>query len=89
MSTDTEDDVGLTMEASVAKINLEDLSTVTVMLISANVGSIFEDPEALIPNWIDEVNGHLAALEPQFVAIHFQEVTKKNPPLLYRAKFSS
>ncbi|TRY62858.1 hypothetical protein TCAL_12601 [Tigriopus californicus] len=78
MSTDTEDDVGLTMEASVAKINLEDLSTVTVMLISANVGSIFEDPEALIPNWIDEVNGHLAALEPQFVAIHFQEVGGKS-----------
>eukprot|EP00095_Tigriopus_kingsejongensis_P001063 snap_masked-scaffold631_size122145-processed-gene-0.21 protein:Tk01063 transcript:snap_masked-scaffold631_size122145-processed-gene-0.21-mRNA-1 annotation:"type i inositol- -trisphosphate 5-phosphatase" len=78
MSTDTEDDSGLIMNSTVARISLDELNSASVMLITANVGSIFEEPEALVPDWLDEVIGHFGAYEPQFVALHFQEVGGKN-----------
>ena len=46
-----------------------------VLLITANVGSIFEEPNALISQWMTKVMDHIAASRPQFVAIHCQEVT--------------
>lgn len=52
--------------------------TVSTVLITANVGSIFEEPEKLIPKWHEEMVGYLAATKTQFVAMHFQEVGKKN-----------
>jgi len=49
-----------------------------VLLITANVGSIFEEPKALISQWMAKVMEHVAAVKPHFVAIHCQEVGGKN-----------
>ena len=73
MSTDT-DDEGLGVAAANTSTP-SPLETVSTVLITANVGSIFEEPETLIPKWHAEVIGYLAATKTQFVAMHFQEVS--------------
>jgi len=45
-----------------------------VHFITANVGSIFEEPTLLIPQWLDQVMGEIQRQNPKFVAIHCQEV---------------
>ena len=45
-----------------------------VLLITANVGSIFEEPSLLIPQWLEQVIGEIQRHAPKFVAIHCQEV---------------
>lgn len=45
-----------------------------VLLITANVGSIFEEPSLLIPQWLEQVIGEIQRQQPKFVAIHCQEV---------------
>ncbi len=47
---------------------------VSVLLVTANVGSVFEDPASLVPTWQREMLDHLARCRSQFVAMHFQEV---------------
>lgn len=51
---------------------------VPVLLVTANVGSIFEDPDRLIPAWRGEMLARLGdgggPGRAAFVAIHFQEV---------------
>ena len=50
---------------------------IDMLLITANVGSIFEEPKALISQWMVQVVAHLRAQKPQFVAIHCQEVGQR------------
>ncbi|XP_006816274.1 inositol polyphosphate-5-phosphatase A-like [Saccoglossus kowalevskii] len=49
-----------------------------VMLITANVGSIFEEPDTLMPIWMKEFFETIKKMEPQFIALHCQEVGGKN-----------
>lgn len=49
-------------------------TSIDTLLITANVGSIFEEPDALISQWIRQVDKHLRQCHPQIVAIHCQEV---------------
>lgn len=51
---------------------------IPVMLITANVGSIFDDPQDLIPQWLSQVTNQIKAHSPLLVAIHCQEVGGKN-----------
>jgi hypothetical protein len=49
--------------------------SLAILLITANVGSIFDDPQNLIPQWLTQVSHQIKAQEcPAFVAIHCQEV---------------
>ena len=77
MSTDTDDEGGggggggsggRVVDASKTD------NTITTLLITANVGSIFEDADGLIPTWRERVLSHIARSQARFVAIHFQEV---------------
>ncbi|KAL3864925.1 hypothetical protein ACJMK2_006569 [Sinanodonta woodiana] len=49
-----------------------------LMLVSANVGSIFEDPEHMLKLWLKEFLKYARHVEPGMVAIHCQEVGGKN-----------
>jgi len=49
-----------------------------VLLVTANVGSIFEEPEKMIPIWMKEFIEVVTKMEPEFMAIHCQEVGGKN-----------
>ena len=53
-----------------------------MLLITANVGSMFDDPHNLIPQWLAQVCQQIRAQKPAFVAIHCQEVSQS-------AKFGS
>ncbi|GLD56034.1 type I inositol 1,4,5-trisphosphate 5-phosphatase isoform X1, partial [Lates japonicus] len=43
-----------------------------ILLVTANVGSLFEDPENLQKTWLREF------YQPHFLAVHCQEVGGKN-----------
>ncbi|CAL1525928.1 unnamed protein product, partial [Lymnaea stagnalis] len=49
-----------------------------VMLVTANVGSIFEEPETMFPSWLKAFFQSLQSHKPGLVAIHCQEVGGKN-----------
>ncbi|XP_046384527.1 inositol polyphosphate-5-phosphatase A isoform X2 [Ischnura elegans] len=49
-----------------------------MLLVTANVGSIFEDPSVMLKIWTKEFLGTVARLDPKFVALHCQEVGGKN-----------
>ncbi|GAB1607571.1 hypothetical protein Ahia01_001040900, partial [Argonauta hians] len=49
-----------------------------ILLVSANVGSIFEDPENTLKLWLREFQKCLHRTEPRFLAVHCQEVGGKN-----------
>lgn len=49
-----------------------------VLLITANVGSLFEDPENLQKNWLREFYQTVHIHKPHFIALHCQEVGGKN-----------
>lgn len=51
---------------------------VCVLLVSANVGSIFEDPQDLLKIWIKELLLVIKHFQPKFFALHCQEVGGKN-----------
>ena len=48
--------------------------TTSTAFITANVGSVFEDPDRLMPIWINQFDQFLTLHHPEFVALHFQEV---------------
>ncbi|XP_012942616.1 inositol polyphosphate-5-phosphatase A isoform X2 [Aplysia californica] len=48
------------------------------MLITANVGSIFEEPDAMFAPWLKAFFQCIQTQKPGFVAIHCQEVGGKN-----------
>ncbi|XP_038045413.1 inositol polyphosphate-5-phosphatase A-like isoform X2 [Patiria miniata] len=50
----------------------------SVMLITANVGSIFEDPETMLQGWLHKFYESVQTLKPQLIAVHMQEVGGKD-----------
>lgn len=54
------------------------MSSVPILLVTANVGTIFEDPNNLIKLWIDEFLSKVASSNIKFIALHCQEVGGKN-----------
>lgn len=53
---------------------------VPILLVTANVGSLFEDVKNLLSGWIREMQQKIAALgHPKFIAFHFQEIGGKFP----------
>ncbi|TSK22641.1 Type I inositol 1,4,5-trisphosphate 5-phosphatase [Bagarius yarrelli] len=49
-----------------------------ILLVTANVGSLFEDPENLQKIWLREFYQTVHTHKPHFVALHCQEVGGKN-----------
>ncbi|XP_034944609.1 inositol polyphosphate-5-phosphatase A isoform X2 [Chelonus insularis] len=54
------------------------MSGFPVLLITANVGSIFEEPEVMLKIWTEEFLSTVSRLDPKFIALHCQEVGGKN-----------
>uniref|UniRef100_A0A0K8WHV3 inositol-polyphosphate 5-phosphatase n=1 Tax=Bactrocera latifrons TaxID=174628 RepID=A0A0K8WHV3_BACLA len=48
-----------------------------LLLVTANVGTLFEDPLILMQQWIHEFMLTVKQLHPQFIALHLQEVGGK------------
>ncbi|GAB0092235.1 type I inositol 1,4,5-trisphosphate 5-phosphatase [Sergentomyia squamirostris] len=48
-----------------------------ILLITANVGSVFEDPSKLLKTWIQKFMDVVKKFEPVFLAVHMQEVGGK------------
>ncbi|XP_054654071.1 inositol polyphosphate-5-phosphatase A-like isoform X1 [Dunckerocampus dactyliophorus] len=49
-----------------------------ILLVTANVGSLFEDPENLQKTWLRELYQTVQSHKPHFLAVHCQEVGGKN-----------
>uniref|UniRef100_A0A8C8DLN1 inositol-polyphosphate 5-phosphatase n=1 Tax=Oryzias sinensis TaxID=183150 RepID=A0A8C8DLN1_9TELE len=49
-----------------------------ILLVTANVGSLFEDPENLQKTWLREFYQTVQSHKPHFLALHCQEVGGKN-----------
>ncbi|XP_073402502.1 inositol polyphosphate-5-phosphatase A isoform X3 [Dendrobates tinctorius] len=49
-----------------------------ILLVTANVGTLFDDTENLQKNWLREFYQTVHAQKPQFVSLHCQEVGGKN-----------
>ena len=59
-----------------AKSEFANGTSLPILLVTANVGSIFDDPHSLIPQWLTQVSLEIKAQKPAFVAIHCQEVSR-------------
>ncbi|BES96826.1 type I inositol-1,4,5-trisphosphate [Nesidiocoris tenuis] len=53
------------------------VETTPFLLVTANVGSIFEDPTVMLKVWTEEFLATVARLDPKFIALHCQEVGGK------------
>lgn len=51
---------------------------IPVLLVTANVGSIFEEPQTLLPGWTQEFLATVKQNQPSFLALHCQEIGGKN-----------
>ncbi|GLV44361.1 Inositol polyphosphate-5-phosphatase type I [Carabus blaptoides fortunei] len=51
---------------------------IPVLFVTANVGSIFEDPTEMLKYWTHEFLSTVSKLDPKFIALHCQEVGGKN-----------
>nr|CAD7572722.1 unnamed protein product [Timema californicum] len=49
-----------------------------VLLVTANVGSVFEEPSTMLKVWTEEFLSTVTRLDPKFIALHCQEVGGKN-----------
>lgn len=49
----------------------------TLMCITANVGSLFDEPDLLLGRWVKEVGKSIAEVKADFVALHLQEIGGK------------
>ncbi|XP_052863203.1 inositol polyphosphate-5-phosphatase A [Anopheles cruzii] len=56
---------------------MEQKSSISILLVTANVGSIFEDPTKLLHLWIQKFLDHVLLRRPAFIALHLQEVGGK------------
>ncbi|XP_058825179.1 uncharacterized protein LOC131685464 [Topomyia yanbarensis] len=56
---------------------MENPSSLPFLLVTANVGSVFEDPSRLLNIWIQEFLSHVVSRRPAFIALHLQEVGGK------------
>ena len=61
-------------QPEVAETNVHSGSSIPILLITANVGSIFDDPQNLFPQWTVQLCQQIRAQSPAFVGIHCQEV---------------
>ncbi|XP_030081603.1 inositol polyphosphate-5-phosphatase A isoform X2 [Drosophila hydei] len=52
-------------------------SDTKILLVTANVGSLFEDPQRLLTIWLEEFIGNVTKISPRFLALHLQEVGGK------------
>ncbi|XP_064546977.1 inositol polyphosphate-5-phosphatase A isoform X1 [Drosophila montana] len=52
-------------------------SDTKLLLVTANVGSLFEDPQRLLPIWLEEFISNVTRVNPRFLALHLQEVGGK------------
>ncbi|XP_076650877.1 inositol polyphosphate-5-phosphatase A isoform X1 [Halictus rubicundus] len=52
--------------------------SVPVLLVTANVGSVFEEPSVMLKIWTEEFLSTILRLDPKFIALHCQEVGGKN-----------
>ncbi|KAK9889725.1 hypothetical protein WA026_007106 [Henosepilachna vigintioctopunctata] len=55
-----------------------DSNTVPILLVTANVGSIFENPDESLEIWCEEFLSIVKRLDCKFIALHCQEVGGKN-----------
>ncbi|CAG9862365.1 unnamed protein product [Phyllotreta striolata] len=55
-----------------------DSTNIPVLLVTANVGSIFEDPNEMLKVWTEEFLSTVSKLDPKFIGLHCQEVGGKN-----------
>ncbi|KAK3921283.1 Inositol polyphosphate-5-phosphatase A [Frankliniella fusca] len=53
-------------------------ATTDALFVTANVGSIFEDPTSMLRIWCDEFLNTISRLTPKVIALHCQEVGGKN-----------
>ncbi|XP_031842579.2 inositol polyphosphate-5-phosphatase A [Nomia melanderi] len=51
---------------------------VPVLLVTANVGSVFEEPSVMLKIWTEEFLSTILRLDPKFIALHCQEVGGKH-----------
>ncbi|XP_058445359.1 uncharacterized protein LOC131426547 [Malaya genurostris] len=56
---------------------MDNSSSLPFLLVTANVGSVFEDPSRLLNIWIQEFLTHVVSRRPAFIALHLQEVGGK------------
>ncbi|XP_057337321.1 uncharacterized protein LOC130675565 isoform X2 [Microplitis mediator] len=54
------------------------MSGIPILLVTANVGSIFEEPGLMLKTWTEEFLSTISRLDPKFIALHCQEVGGKN-----------
>uniref|UniRef100_A0AAR5QEY6 inositol-polyphosphate 5-phosphatase n=1 Tax=Dendroctonus ponderosae TaxID=77166 RepID=A0AAR5QEY6_DENPD len=54
------------------------MNSVSILLVTANVGSIFEEPNEMLKLWTEEFLSKIANLDSKFIALHCQEVGGKN-----------
>ncbi|XP_052770456.1 inositol polyphosphate-5-phosphatase A-like isoform X1 [Mya arenaria] len=59
-------------------MEVDRVDSTKLLLVTANVGSIFEDPEHMLKIWLKEFLASVRDLEPGMLAIHCQEVGGKN-----------
>ncbi|XP_073970945.1 inositol polyphosphate-5-phosphatase A isoform X7 [Rhodnius prolixus] len=57
---------------------MDEQTNIPILLVTANVGSIFEDPSIMLEIWTQEFLSTISRLEPKFIALHCQEVGGKN-----------
>lgn len=53
------------------------MDSVPILLVTANVGSIFDDPTDLLKIWIAEFLSKISNMDVKFIAVHCQEVGGK------------
>ncbi|XP_075147189.1 inositol polyphosphate-5-phosphatase A isoform X3 [Haematobia irritans] len=58
-------------------VKISEMENFRSLLVTANVGSLFEDPKRLLKPWLSEFLKKIAELDPRFVALHLQEVGGK------------
>lgn len=51
---------------------------ISVLFVTANVGSIFEEPKRMLVTWVTEFLKIVKKLQPRFVALHCQEIGGKS-----------
>ncbi|XP_061399456.1 inositol polyphosphate-5-phosphatase A [Musca vetustissima] len=65
------------MDATVSGIPIGTGGPIYTLLVTANVGSLFEDPTRLLQPWLEAFLQKVCEIKPQFLALHLQEVGGK------------
>ncbi|XP_054745719.1 inositol polyphosphate-5-phosphatase A isoform X1 [Anastrepha obliqua] len=64
-------------KSSAESPNIQVIDKSNILLVTANVGTLFEDPLGLLHPWLEEFMLKIKELRPHFVALHMQEVGGK------------